>query len=126
VAGIGVPATRAEAVRRFAAAAARGDIPFDGSMDPAAFRDRLRELPGIGEWTAEYIALRALGDPDAFPAGDLGLLRATETRTAGDLTRRAQAWRPWRAYAALHLWAGASPVGRSPVAAKERSNARIG
>jgi AraC family transcriptional regulator of adaptative response / DNA-3-methyladenine glycosylase II len=126
VVGIGVPATRAEAVRRFAAAAARGDIPFDGSMDPAAFRDRLRELPGIGEWTAEYISLRALGDPDAFPAGDLGLLRATKTRTAGDLTRRAQAWRPWRAYAALHLWAGASPVGRSPVAAKERRNARIG
>ena len=132
VAGIGVPATRAEAVRRFAAAVARGDIPFDLSLDPAAFRDRLRELPGIGAWTAEYIALRALGDPDAFPAGDLGLLRATGTRTAGDLTRRAQAWRPWRAYAALHLWAGASsapissPVGRSPVAAKERRNARIG
>jgi AraC family transcriptional regulator of adaptative response / DNA-3-methyladenine glycosylase II len=122
VAGIGVPATRAEAVRRFAAAAARGDIPFDLSMDPAVFRDRLLELPGIGEWTAEYIALRALGDPDAFPAGDLGLLRAMGTRTAGDLTRRAQAWRPWRAYAALHLWAGASSAPRT----KERSNARIG
>jgi AraC family transcriptional regulator of adaptative response / DNA-3-methyladenine glycosylase II len=121
VAGIGVPATRAEAVRHFAAAVARGDIPFDLSMDPAAFRDRLRELPGIGAWTAEYISLRALGDPDAFPAGDLGLLRAVRTRTAGDLTRRAQAWRPWRAYAALHLWAGAS----SAPPTKERRNARI-
>jgi AraC family transcriptional regulator of adaptative response / DNA-3-methyladenine glycosylase II len=113
VADVGVPAKRGEAIQRFASAVARGDISFDGGTDASVFRDRLRELPGIGEWTAEYMALRALGDPDAFPSGDLGLLRATGTETAGELSKRAQAWRPWRAYAALHLWAGASrPEGQ--------------
>jgi AraC family transcriptional regulator of adaptative response / DNA-3-methyladenine glycosylase II len=104
---IGVPAKRAETIRCFATAVARGAVSFDGSMDPTAFRDVLRELPGVGEWTAEYMALRGLGDPDAFPSGDLGLLRATGIRNARALNARAQAWRPWRAYAALHLWQGA-------------------
>lgn len=101
---IGVPARRAEAIRCFAAAVANGDVRFDGGMDAQAFRDRLRQLPGIGEWTAEYVALRGLGDPDAFPADDLGLLRATGLNNGQQLKERAQAWRPWRAYAALHLW----------------------
>jgi AraC family transcriptional regulator of adaptative response / DNA-3-methyladenine glycosylase II len=104
VADIGVPAQRAEAIRCFAAAVTRGALSFDGGVDAQAFRAAVRELPGIGEWTAEYMALRGLGDPDAFPAGDLGLLRATRSRTARELSERAQAWRPWRAYAALHLW----------------------
>ena len=80
------------------------------------FRTRLRALPGIGEWTEEYIALRALGDPDAFPAGDLGLLHASGATTPGKLKRRAEAWRPWRAYAAVHLWTASA--GRKPGAAK--------
>lgn len=70
--------------------------------------DRLTELPGIGPWTAQYIAMRALREPDAFPASDLGLLRALETArgrpTPTELSARAEAWRPWRAYAALRLW----------------------
>ena len=101
---IGVPRKRADAIRRFAAAVARGDLSFDGALDAEDFRAGLRELPGVGDWTAEYIALRALGDPDAFPSGDLGLLRATGIRSPRELNARAQAWRPWRAYAALHLW----------------------
>ncbi len=101
---IGVPAKRVEAIRAFAAAVADGRVSFDGSIDASAFRARLRDLPGVGDWTAEYIALRALGDPDAFPAGDVGLLRATATARPNDLVERARAWRPWRAYAAMHLW----------------------
>ncbi len=70
--------------------------------------DRLCELPGLGRWTANYIAMRAMREPDAFPAGDIGLLRALDLGrgrpTPGELQERAQAWRPWRAYAALHLW----------------------
>ena len=67
-------------------------------------------LPGVGQWTADYVAMRALRDPDAFPAADLGLRRALAVdgrdATAREAERRAEAWRPWRAYAALHLWQG--------------------
>jgi AraC family transcriptional regulator of adaptative response / DNA-3-methyladenine glycosylase II len=71
---------------------------------------KLRSLPGIGEWTAQYIAMRELREPDAFPAADIGLLRAMAASdgrrpSASELQSRAEAWRPWRAYAALQLWA---------------------
>lgn len=99
---IGVPATRAEAIRRFAKAAASGEL--DPEMPPEHFLARLLEIPGLGPWTAQYVALRALGDPDAFPVSDLGLLRATRCRNAKTLEERAERWRPWRAYAAMHLW----------------------
>ncbi|RRW34406.1 DNA-3-methyladenine glycosylase 2 family protein, partial [Stutzerimonas stutzeri] len=69
---------------------------------------RLCELPGIGPWTAEYIALRGFGVADAFPSADLGLLKAplwgADGLTAKALAERAEAWRPWRAYAAIHIW----------------------
>jgi AraC family transcriptional regulator of adaptative response / DNA-3-methyladenine glycosylase II len=65
---------------------------------------RLMELPGIGPWTAQYIAMRALRWPDAFPAGDLGLVKASGLKSAKALERAAERWRPWRAYAAMHLW----------------------
>jgi len=72
----------------------------------------LRAVPGIGEWTVQYIALRALRDPDAFPATDVGLLRGaaedTVRPTPAALVARAEAWRPWRAYAAQHLWCAAA------------------
>jgi len=61
-------------------------------------------LPGIGPWTANYIAMRALNDPDAFPASDLGLLKATGISSPRRLAELAESWRPWRAYAAMHLW----------------------
>jgi 3-methyladenine DNA glycosylase/8-oxoguanine DNA glycosylase len=64
----------------------------------------LCEIPGIGTWTAQYIGIRALGEPDAFPSSDLGLLRALGLKSARDLELRAEAWRPWRAYAAMYLW----------------------
>jgi AraC family transcriptional regulator of adaptative response / DNA-3-methyladenine glycosylase II len=70
----------------------------------------LKALPGVGEWTAQYIALRDLREPDAFPQADIGLLRGMADEaglrpTPSELLQRAEAWRPWRAYAAQHLWA---------------------
>jgi AraC family transcriptional regulator of adaptative response / DNA-3-methyladenine glycosylase II len=65
---------------------------------------RLRQLPGIGEWTAQVVAMRALGDPDAFPAGDLGVRKALGGVSAREAEARAERWRPWRAYAVMHLW----------------------
>jgi AraC family transcriptional regulator of adaptative response / DNA-3-methyladenine glycosylase II len=68
----------------------------------------LRALPGIGPWTAEYIAMRALGEPDAFPTGDLVLRRMAGDLTSRELERRSEPWRPWRAYAVMLLWQAAS------------------
>src|SRR6185312_14707263 len=70
---------------------------------------RLKKIRGIGEWTAQYIALRAVREPDAFPLTDLGLLRGAASINGGSITpatllQHAEAWRPWRAYAAQHLW----------------------
>jgi AraC family transcriptional regulator, regulatory protein of adaptative response / DNA-3-methyladenine glycosylase II len=90
---------------------ADGVVRLDPPVDVAAMRRALQELPGIGPWTAEYVAMRALGDPDAFPHSDLGLLRAAGIETPKALLARAEAWRPWRAYAALHLWHGGSQGG---------------
>jgi AraC family transcriptional regulator of adaptative response / DNA-3-methyladenine glycosylase II len=105
---IGLPGTRARAINALARAVDEQSIRLDGSADPEHTREALCALPGIGDWTAQYISMRALGDPDAMPAGDLILRRA-----AGDgerplseraLRERSQAWRPWRSYAVLHLW----------------------
>ena len=102
---IGIPASRAAALREFARAVATGILAFDGSQS-AAFVERLTALRGLGPWTAQYVAMRALSDPDAFPAGDLVLLRASGMKTAAEMERYAERWRPWRAYAAMHLWQG--------------------
>jgi AraC family transcriptional regulator of adaptative response / DNA-3-methyladenine glycosylase II len=104
VAAIGLPAARAETIRALSRAVCDGRISFDGVVDSADFLARLCEIPGIGNWTAEYVAMRALGEPDAFPSTDLGLLRALHLNSARELEHRAEAWRPWRAYAAVHLW----------------------
>jgi len=105
---VGVPAARARTIELLAASVARGEITFDDTMPPEALRARLTAVPGIGEWTAEYVAMRALRDPDAFPATDLGLLTAMSDGAGraepATLRRHAEAWRPWRAYAAMHLW----------------------
>jgi AraC family transcriptional regulator of adaptative response / DNA-3-methyladenine glycosylase II len=101
---IGLPVARAEAIRQLALAVARGELVFSGVADPAAFIERFKKLPGIGEWTAQYVAMRALGEPDAFPAADLGLLHASGIGNPRQLEQRAESWRPWRAYAAMHLW----------------------
>jgi AraC family transcriptional regulator of adaptative response / DNA-3-methyladenine glycosylase II len=100
--------SRADAIRALASAVARGELSLDVPRDLPEAIARLRRLPGIGEWTAQCIAMRALGEPDAFPAGDLGVRQALAAGgvlpSETDVLRRAEAWRPWRAYAARHLW----------------------
>lgn len=103
---IGLPASRAEAIRAFARAVISGDLVFDGAQDAETFAARVCAIRGLGPWTAHYIAMRALSDPDAFPSGDLALLRAAGSKTPRELEGRAERWRPWRAYAAMHLWQG--------------------
>ncbi len=109
LAPIGIPRARAATIRALAAAVAEGTLHLDGALDLDDAIARLVAIPGIGEWTAHYIAMRALGEADAFPASDLGLRRALGNGTgplaARDVQRMAEAWRPWRAYAAMHLWA---------------------
>jgi AraC family transcriptional regulator of adaptative response / DNA-3-methyladenine glycosylase II len=103
---IGIPASRAGAIHEFARAVESKALVFDGSLDSATFAGRLCALRGLGPWTAQYIAMRALSEPDAFPAGDLVLLRAAGIQTTAELERHSERWRPWRAYAAMHLWQG--------------------
>jgi AraC family transcriptional regulator of adaptative response / DNA-3-methyladenine glycosylase II len=110
IVSLGMPRARAEAVRAVARAAAEDPRYFTPSHDLAGSIERLCRLPGIGEWTAHYIAMRALREPDAFPAADIGLMRALADQSARrpsarELASIAEPWRPWRAYAALHLWA---------------------
>ena len=102
--GIGLPTARAEAIRALARAVCHGEINFEVIPDSEAFLMRLGEVPGIGRWTTQYVAMRALGEPDAFPTGDIGLLRALRLQSPRALEARAEKWRPWRAYAALYLW----------------------
>jgi AraC family transcriptional regulator of adaptative response / DNA-3-methyladenine glycosylase II len=100
VAGLGMPRKRGETVVALGREAAAGRLRLArGAI--AAGRAGLTEIAGIGPWTLEYVALRALGDPDAFPLGDSGLRGAFE----GDLTKAHEVWRPWRGYAAARLWA---------------------
>jgi AraC family transcriptional regulator of adaptative response / DNA-3-methyladenine glycosylase II len=104
LARIGMPGARARTLLALARAVRSGDVSLVRGGDPEQVRERLLALPGVGPWTANLVAMRALGSPDAFPAGDLGVLRALGTRSAPDAEARAEAWRPWRAYAAMHLW----------------------
>ncbi len=110
IGAIGMPRARAASINRLAAAALDNPMLFEprGGLDEAIAV--LRRLPGIGDWTAHYIALRALREPDAFPAADVALMRSMagpdgSRPTAAELEARAERWRPWRAYAAQHLWA---------------------
>jgi AraC family transcriptional regulator of adaptative response / DNA-3-methyladenine glycosylase II len=103
VARIGL--TRARAATAVALARAVSDGLLADDSDPESQIAALKEVPGIGDWTASYIAMRALRWPDAFPHGDLGLRKAAGNLTARELLAVAERWRPYRAYAAMHLWA---------------------
>lgn len=108
LATIGLPGSRAAAVRAFAEQVAAGQLDLGPGADPEATQRKLLALPGVGPWTAGYIAMRALHDPDAFPHNDLVLRQALGAANNRALSAGAEAWRPWRAYAALHLWTAAS------------------
>ncbi len=104
---IGLVGSRAATLRRVASACVKGELQFDTAQDPQEFCTTLKSIKGIGDWTAQYVAMRALKNPDAFPASDLGLIKALkypEKVTPTELSRHAERWRPWRAYAALLLW----------------------
>jgi AraC family transcriptional regulator of adaptative response / DNA-3-methyladenine glycosylase II len=105
---LGMPRARVAALFGLAAAAREDARLFDTGQELEQAVTRLTQLPGVGVWTAQYIALRALAQSDAFPVGDIGLLRAlTEDGVRPSpkaLLARAESWRPWRAYAVLHLW----------------------
>ena len=110
---LGITRSRAQTIRDLARAVVNGDLSFDAGQTADDVRGALTAIRGIGDWTAEYVAMRAMKDPDAFPSSDLGLLRAfdrsdgTRLRPA-ELGARAESWRPWRAYAALLIW-GSDP-----------------
>jgi len=107
-AAFSMPASRRRTLAALAGALAAGELSIGPGADPGEARAGLLALPGVGPWTAGYVAMRALGDPDAFLAGDLGVRRALgglggpqDARGAAALAER---WRPWRAYAVAHLW----------------------
>jgi AraC family transcriptional regulator of adaptative response / DNA-3-methyladenine glycosylase II len=125
IAALGMPKARAMAVTSLAQAISADPTIFSRGASLEQTIAKLRSLPGIGEWTAQYIAMRELREPDAFPAADIGLLRAMATGdcsrpSPAELLSRAEAWRPWRAYAALHLWA----AGTALPALSEKVNER--
>jgi len=114
--GLGMPAARLAALKALAEAAVADNNLFRQASSIEEAIDRLKAIRGIGEWTAQYIALRAIREMDAFPATDIGLLRGaavldkTAAFTSTLLLDRAESWRPWRAYAAQHLWAADSSL----------------
>lgn len=111
---IGMPGSRVATLQALGRALAEGRVALDGSVDAETTRAALVSLPGIGPWTANYISMRALGDPDAFPIGDVGLRRAAERlglpSTPRELAEVAERWRPYRTYAVHHLWASLQTV----------------
>ncbi|MGH8460313.1 MAG: AlkA N-terminal domain-containing protein [Stenotrophobium sp.] len=108
---LGLTQKRAQTIARLSREVADGSLQLEAGADAEELMQHLQSLPGIGAWTASYIAMRALGHPDAFPHGDLALMKALGLRKAQDMIAATEAWRPWRAYAALHLWTSLSQGG---------------
>lgn len=106
IAALGLPRRRAETVALIARAIATGTLRVARDVAPQELKGQLQEISGVGRWTAEYVAMRALHDADAFPASDLGVLHALGSVSAHAARARAETWRPWRAYAVMRLWQG--------------------
>jgi AraC family transcriptional regulator of adaptative response / DNA-3-methyladenine glycosylase II len=118
LAALGMPKARRLALSSLAAAVVADPLIFGARRSLEDAITQLRSLAGVGEWTAQYIAMRELREPDAFPAADIGLMRALSDGNGArpsptELLARAEHWRPWRAYAALHLWASEPRVSRT-------------
>jgi AraC family transcriptional regulator of adaptative response / DNA-3-methyladenine glycosylase II len=124
--GLGLTTARQATLRALAAAVAGGTLELDHGADPQETAARLAELPGVGPWTIAYVLMRAVRDPDAFPVADLGLRRALDQ--LGGTPGQPDRWRPWRAYAAVHLWTwsagGPATDGGSRSAARPASASR--
>jgi AraC family transcriptional regulator of adaptative response / DNA-3-methyladenine glycosylase II len=104
IAAQGVIASRARAIAALAAEVAAGRLHLDASADVDATLARLHDIPGVGPWTAQYIAMRALAWPDAFPHPDVAVLKAMKHAKPREALAAAERWRPWRGYAVIHLW----------------------
>lgn len=104
IAACGIIASRARAIASLAAEVASGRLSLERTAPVEATVEALEALPGIGAWTAQYIAMRALGWPDAFPHADVAAMKAMGVKTPAAALRMAEQWRPWRAYALMHLW----------------------
>ncbi len=104
IAKLGIIASRARTILALARHRAAGALRLDPAADVEATMGQLRAIPGIGDWTAQYIAMRALAWPDAFPHTDFGVMKALNEKNPRKVLEIAEAWRPWRAYAVMHLW----------------------
>lgn len=100
----GISSARVATICALAQAVASGDLSLEQAVDPEQRIEQLKQLPGIGDWTAHYIAMRVLNYPDAFPHSDLGIQKALGVHSERKILSQAECWRPWRAYAAMHLW----------------------
>jgi AraC family transcriptional regulator of adaptative response / DNA-3-methyladenine glycosylase II len=116
IAKIGLPGARAAAIHALACAVANGKLSFDGK-GLETFVEEIVAMPGIGPWTAHYLAMRTLHLPDAFPAADLGVKKALAGASPREAEARAEAWRPFRSYAVMYLW---SSLGGSDVEEDDR------
>jgi len=103
IASLGIVGVRANSIRMLASAIVEGNLKLTPG-DVEKSQTALRSLPGVGEWTAQYISMRALSYPDAFPHTDLGIMKALDEKNPRRILEIAEAWRPWRSYAAIHLW----------------------
>jgi AraC family transcriptional regulator of adaptative response / DNA-3-methyladenine glycosylase II len=114
-----MPNSRKATLRGVLDALADGSLDLSAGADPQEARARLALLPGIGPWTIEMLAMRALGDPDAFPATDLGVRQGAAAlglpERPAELIAHSRRWAPWRSYAVQYLWAtGSHPINRIP------------
>jgi AraC family transcriptional regulator of adaptative response / DNA-3-methyladenine glycosylase II len=106
-----MPRARGRALVALAGAVDDGTVILDRSGDRGEVRARLLALPGIGPWTADYVAFRALGDPDVFLPTDVGVRNAAQRLGIDDVAARSEQWRPWRSYALTHLWSSLGDAG---------------
>jgi AraC family transcriptional regulator of adaptative response / DNA-3-methyladenine glycosylase II len=108
VAKLGILPARARTILEVAKSVAQGSIVLSPGMNAVDTVQNLQGIAGIGQWTAQYIAMRALAWPDAFPHSDLALMKALKETSAKKVLAAGEQWRPWRAYAVMHLWATAT------------------
>ena len=116
VENLSMPNKRAQAIKDMAAAVVRGEIDLARSNSSEILIGQMTAIKGIGPWTAQYVTMRALNDPDAFLHSDLVILKSAASllgiRSEKEMLERSQAWRPWRAYAGMHLWRYAARLAR--------------
>jgi AraC family transcriptional regulator, regulatory protein of adaptative response / DNA-3-methyladenine glycosylase II len=127
---IGLPQRQANAIRLLSRAVRDGQITFEKVVDSNALLTRLSEIPGIKEWTTQWVNVRVLRDPDAFPSADGDLSRVLALRSSSEFEKRSQAWRPWRAYATIYLWSFGANIRSAQKSAavrykKRQSSVRI-